>query len=399
MHENHYFHVNHRVYIMKPIMSFLLASLWIVACSSSVTVKTDSHYFPAELPTSEPIQSGKLTFRTQVVASGLRNPWSMAFLPDGRVLVTERPGTVRIIEKGKLLEAPLAGTPEVVARGQGGMLDVALHPDFENNSLVYLGYSIPQEGGTHTGIMRAKLVGNSLTEQTVIFTGSPASNRGQHFGTRIVFDADGYVYFSIGDRGQMEDAQKLDNAAGKVFRIHDDGRIPADNPFVNEAGAIGQIWSYGHRNQQGVAVHPTTGAIWAHEHGPRGGDELNIVKKGANYGWPVITYGINYNGTPITEERERDGMEQPVTYWDPSIAPAGLAFVTSDKYPGWKGNAMVGALAFTSVYRVELDGDVAGAQEQLLQNIGRVRDVREGPDGYLYVIVESSGEILRIVPE
>jgi glucose/arabinose dehydrogenase len=365
------------------IMSFLFASLWIVACSSSVTVKTDSHYFPAELPTSEPIQSEKLTFRTQVVASGLRNPWSMAFLP----------------ENGNLLEAPLAGTPEVVARGQGGMLDVALHPDFENNSVIYLGYSIPQEDGTHTGIMRAKLVGNSLTEQTVIFTGSPASNRGHHFGTRIVFDADGYLYFSIGDRGQMEDAQKLDNAAGKVFRIHDDGRIPSDNPFVNEAGAIGQIWSYGHRNQQGVAIHPTTGAIWAHEHGPRGGDELNIVKKGANYGWPVITYGINYSGTPITDERERPGMEQPVVMWNPSIAPSGLAFVTSDKYPGWKGNAMVGALAFTSVYRVELNGDVAGAQEQLLQNVGRVRDVREGPDGYLYVIVESSGEILRLVPE
>lgn len=381
------------------IMSFFVASLWIVACSSSVTVKTDSHYFPAELPTSDIIQSEKLAFRTQVVASGLRNPWSMAFLPDGRVLVTERPGTVRIIENGNLLEAPLAGTPEVVARGQGGMLDVALHPDFENNSVIYLGYSIPQEDGTHTGIMRAKLVGNSLTEQTVIFTGSPASNRGHHFGTRIVFDADGYLYFSIGDRGQMEDAQTLDNAAGKVFRIHDDGRIPSDNPFVNETGAIGQIWSYGHRNQQGVAIHPTTGAIWAHEHGPRGGDELNIVKKGANYGWPVITYGINYNGTPITEERERPGMEQPVVMWNPSIAPSGLAFVTSDKYPGWKGNAMVGALAFTSVYRVELEGDVAGAQEQLLQNVGRVRDVREGPDGYLYVVVESSGEILRIVPE
>jgi aldose sugar dehydrogenase len=384
---------------MKQPMTFLFASLWIVACSSSVSTQTDFTYFPTDLPKSDLIRSEKQNFHTQVVAKGLKNPWGMAFLPDGRVLVTERPGTLRMIENGRLLDAPVSGVPEVVARGQGGLLDVALHPQFETNSFVYLSYSIPLEGGTHTGIMRAKLDGNALTEQTVIFTGGPASTRGHHFGSRIVFDNDGYLYFTIGDRGRMQDAQVLTNAAGKVFRIHDDGRIPEDNPFVGQEGVFQQIWSYGHRNIQGFVKHPETGVLWSHEHGPRGGDELNIVKKAANYGWPTITYGINYDGSIITNEREREGMEQPQFIWDPSIGPSGLAFVTSDIYPGWKGNAMVGALAFTSVYRVEIEGSVASKQEQLLANIGRVRDVRQAPDGYLYVIVESSGEIIRLLPE
>lgn len=384
---------------MKQPMTFLFASLWIVACSSSVSTQTDFTYFPTDLPKSDLIRSEKQNFHTQVVAKGLKNPWGMAFLPDGRVLVTERPGTLRMIENGRLLDAPVSGVPEVVARGQGGLLDVAAHPQFETNSFVYLSYSIPLEGGTHTGIMRAKLDGNALTEQTVIFTGGPASTRGHHFGSRIVFDNDGYLYFTIGDRGRMQDAQVLTNAAGKVFRIHDDGRIPEDNPFVGQEGVFQQIWSYGHRNIQGFVKHPETGVLWSHEHGPRGGDELNIVKKAANYGWPTITYGINYDGSIITNEREREGMEQPQFIWDPSIGPSGLAFVTSDIYPGWKGNAMVGALAFTSVYRVEIEGSVASKQEQLLANIGRVRDVRQAPDGYLYVIVESSGEIIRLLPE
>lgn len=384
---------------MKQIMTLLFASLWIVACSTSVSTQTEFTYFPTDLPKSDLIRSEKQNFHTQVVAKGLKNPWGMAFLPDGRVLVTERPGTLRMIENGRLLEAPVTGVPEVVARGQGGLLDVAAHPQFETNSYVYLSYSIPLEGGTHTGIMRAKLDGNALTEQTVIFTGGPASTRGHHFGSRIVFDNDGYLYFTIGDRGRMQDAQELTNAAGKVFRIHDDGRIPEDNPFVGQEGVFQQIWSYGHRNIQGFVKHPETGVLWSHEHGPRGGDELNIVKKAANYGWPTITYGINYDGSIITNEREREGMEQPQFIWDPSIGPSGLAFVTSDNYPGWKGNAMVGALAFTSVYRVEIEGSVASKQEQLLANIGRVRDVRQAPDGYLYVIVESSGEIIRLLPE
>jgi glucose/arabinose dehydrogenase len=383
---------------MKPTL-FLFASLWMIGCSTSVSTQTDFTYFPTDLPKSDLIRSEKQNFHTQVVAKGLKNPWGMAFLPDGRILVTERPGTLRMIENGTLLDAPVSGVPDVVAKGQGGLLDVALHPEFETNSYVYLSYSIPLEGGTHTAILRAKLDGNALTDTTVIFTGGPASTRGHHFGSRIVFDNDGYLYFSIGDRGQMEDAQLLTNAAGKVFRIHDDGRVPEDNPFVNEAGAFTQIWSYGHRNIQGFTKHPETGVLWAHEHGPRGGDELNIVKKAANYGWPTITYGINYDGSIITNEREKEGMEQPVTFWDPSIGPSGLTFVTGDMYPGWKGNAMVGALAFTALYRVEITDSTAGAKEQLLANIGRVRDVRQAPDGYLYVMVESSGEILRLLPE
>jgi glucose/arabinose dehydrogenase len=377
----------------------LLTSFFLAACGGPVSTQTDFRYFPTDLPTSERIRSAKQDFVTQTVVSGLRGPWGMAFLPDGRMLITEKRGTLRIVLNGKLRPNPVQGVPEVVSRGQGGLLDVIAHPDFARNKTIYLSYSIPMDGGTNTAVMRAVLDGDRLTNQKVIFTGSPASDRGHHFGSRFVFDAAGYLYFTIGDRGRQNDAQDLSSAAGNVFRIRDDGRIPEDNPFFGSETAIPQIWSYGHRNIQGMAVHPQTGAIWAHEHGPRGGDELNIVRKGANYGWPIITYGINYNGSIITNERSRPGMEQPEVMWDPSIAPSGLAFISGDLYPGWTNNAMVGALAFVALYRVEFDanGKEAG-QERLLSEIGRVRDVRQGPDGYLYVMVESSGEIVRLLP-
>lgn len=381
-------------------MKLLVISLFVlVGCGGPVSTQSDFRYFPTDLPTSELIRTEKQDYVTQVVVSGLRGPWGMTFLPDGRMLITEKSGALRIVENGKLSSVPVSGVPAVVSRGQGGLLDVIAHPDFSRNKIIYLSYSIPLDGGTNTAVMKATLDGSRLTNQQVIFTGGPASERVHHFGSRFVFDRDGYLFFSIGDRGRQNDAQDLTTAAGNVFRIHDDGRVPVDNPFVNTPGAIPQIWSYGHRNIQGMAVHPETGVIWAHEHGPRGGDELNIVRKGANYGWPVITYGINYDGSTITTEREREGMEQPETYWDPSIAPAGLAFVTGDLYPGWKNNAMVGALAFVALYRVEFDGNgKPGHQERLLSEVGRVRDVRQGPDGYLYVMVESSGEIIRLLP-
>jgi glucose/arabinose dehydrogenase len=377
----------------------VLASILLAACGGPVSTQTDFRYFPTDLPTSELIRSAKQDFVTQTVVSGLRGPWGMAFLPDGRMLITEKRGTLRIVLNGKLRPNPVQGVPEVVSRGQGGLLDVIAHPDFARNKTIYLSYSTPMDGGTNTAVMRAVLDGDRLTDQQVIFTGSPASERGHHFGSRFVFDRDGYLYFTIGDRGRQDDAQDLRSAAGNVFRILDNGGIPEDNPFFGSETAIPQIWSYGHRNIQGMAVHPVTGEIWAHEHGPRGGDELNIVRKGANYGWPVITYGINYNGSIITNERARPGMEQPEVMWDPSIAPSGLAFVSGDLYPGWTNDAMVGALAFVALYRVEFnaDGTEAG-QERLLSEIGRVRDVRQGPDGYLYVMVESSGEIVRLLP-
>ncbi len=375
----------------------LLLSILLASCQPPATPTTVG-YFDTGLPASQPVETQAMTFRTQVVTEGLTFPWSMAFLPNGTVLVTERGGNLRVIENGILRAEPVRGLPEVWSRGQGGLLEVALHPDFEQNRFIYLTYSKPMDGGAHTALMRAVFDGTALTDTLTLFTGGPASGRGQHFGSRIVFDRDGYLYFSIGDRGRMEDAQSLTNAAGKVFRIHDDGRVPEDNPYVGTAGAWPQIWTHGNRNIQGMTVHPETGEIWATEHGPMGGDELNHIRKGLNYGWPAISYGINYNGSIITDDTARAGMEQPVWMWKPSIGPSGLTFVSGDKYPGWNGDVLAGSLAFTDLYRVDMQGDRAVAHEALLTGIGRVRDVRQGPDGYLYLLVESSGQLIRLLP-
>jgi aldose sugar dehydrogenase len=356
-----------------------------------------------ELPFGTPgdvIQTEVHNISLELVAEGIDVPWGMAFLPDGTMLVTERSGDLRLVRDGNLHPDAVGGVPEVYARGQGGLLDIELHPDYDNNGWIYISYSYPGEGGGHTALMRARFDADahSLTDQEVLFRGQPLTTGRVHFGSRIRFDANGYVYLAIGDRGEMQNAQNLENHSGKLLRLHEDGRVPSDNPFVNTPGAMPEIYTYGNRNIQGMDIHPETGEVWTHEHGPRGGDELNVMRAGNNYGWPEISFGINYNGTIITEDTARAGMEQPVHQWTPSIAPSGMAFVTGDRYPNWKGNVMVGALAHQHVNRVVLDGDRAVHTERMFEQVGRVREVKMGPDGYLYIGVENRG-IFRLIPQ
>jgi aldose sugar dehydrogenase len=357
-------------------------------------------YFPLPESEGEVIESEELNFYVQTVVTGLDVPWGMAFLPDGNVLITERDGTLRLVRNGSLIEDPVNGVPEVRAQGQGGLLDIELHPNYDENGWIYISYSKPGDGGSMTAIVRARFDAgaHALTDLEEIYVGTPFTNARHHFGSRIAFDHDGYLYFSIGDRGDMNTAQDITNSMGNLFRLHDDGRIPEDNPFVGREG-LDEIFAYGLRNIQGMAVHPETGVIWTNLHGPRGGDELNVHDKpGANYGWPEITYGINYNGSTITEHTEMEGMEQPVMHWTPSIAPSGMAFVTSDKYPGWQGNVLNGALSFQLISRIVLDGDEFEHEERILDGIGRIRDLHEAPDGYIYFSNESNGTINRIIP-
>lgn len=349
------------------------------------------------------VKSERLDFilDTVVTSEEMRNPWGMAFLPNGDILVTDRGGALHLVHDGELHPDPIAGVPDVRAKGQGGLLDIEVHPQYEENGWIYMTYSKPfNDGGEGTtALARARLKDHALVDLEVLFEAQPAVKQAHHYGSKIAFDRKGYVYFTMGDRGGREVAQSLSNHRGKVFRLHDDGRVPETNPFVSIEGALPEIYSYGHRNPQGLAVHPETDEIWETEHGPRGGDELNHIRAGRNYGWPTITYGINYNGTIITEETEREGLEQPVMYWLPSIAPCGLTFVSSDRYPKWKGDLLAGSLAFRFVDRLDLiDGRVVH-REKLLDGIGRVRDIQEGTDGYIYVAVEGNpGMIVRIVP-
>jgi glucose/arabinose dehydrogenase len=347
--------------------------------------------------------------QVQVVAHGLVNPWSLAFLPDGRMLVTERPGRLRLVAANGQLSAPLKGLPPVAAGGQGGLLDVVLAPDFTQSQRIVFSYSEPgSEGGTNsTAVARARLQlhdnGGELTELQVLFRQLPKVNSSAHFGGRLVFAPDGRLFVTLGDRfSRKDDAQNLANHLGKIVRIEADGRVPADNPFVGQAGAAPEIWSIGHRNVQGAALHPATGELWATEHGPQGGDELNRVVKGGNFGWPVVTYGRNYGtGTRIGEEGPKPGIEMPLRHWVPtSIAPSGLAFITSDRYPGWKGHLVLGALRGEALVRLELDGTRVVAEERLLKTLNeRIRDVRQGPDGYLYVLTDNAdGRVLRLLP-
>lgn len=359
----------------------------------------ESFYFSLPETEGEPVESEELTFYVQTVAEDLGVPWGMAFLPDGHVLVSQRNGTLHLFRNGEELDTAVANVPEVWARGQGGLLDMALHPDYEENGWIYMSYSKPGDGGANTAVIRTRLNTElpALEDIEELYVGTPFSERGQHFGGRIAFDPEGYLYFSIGDRGEMNTAQDLSKSNGSLIRLNDDGSIPEDNPFVGREG-LDEIYTYGLRNIQGMDVHPVTGEIWTNEHGPRGGDEINVHSAGANYGWPEITYGINYNGTIITEETEREGMEQPITYWDPSIAPSGLTFVTSDRYPGWQGDILNGALAFQLISRVEVDGTNFQKEERILEGIGRIRDIEEAPDGYIYFTNESNGTLNRIVP-
>ena len=337
------------------------------------------------------------------VARGLANPWAVAFLPDGRFLVTERAGRLRIVERDGRLGEPVAGLPAVDAGGQCGLLDVVLDPKFVENALVYWSYAEAGEGGNSTAVARGKLQGNRMVEVQKIFTQQPKVSSTLHCGSRLVFARDGRLFVVLGDRfSRKDDAQTLDNHLGKVVRIEADGKVPADNPFVGTPGAKPEIWSLGHRNMQGAALHPQTGELWASEHGPQGGDELNRVLPGRNYGWPLLTYGRNYGtGSRIGEEGPKPGFEQPLKVWLPlSVAPSGMVFLTSDRYPGWKGNLFLGTLRGETLLRLELDGSSVVREERLLGRANsRIRDVRQGPDGYLYVLTDSAdGQLLRLQP-
>jgi aldose sugar dehydrogenase len=348
----------------------------------------------------------KSQIKIETVAKGLVHPWALQFLPESRMLVTERPGHMRIIGKDSRLSSPLQGVPEVVAQNQGGVLDVALSPDFAQNGLIYFTYSEPRGGGRNgTALARAKLVqggdAGRLDEVKVIFRQEPAASGGLHFGSRLAFAADGTLFVTLGERFQRDYAQDLSRHWGKVIRINPDGSAPKDNPFAGRDKAQPEIWSYGHRNPQSAAIHPITGKLWIVEHGARGGDEINIPQAGKNYGWPVITYGVDYSGAKIGVGTEKAGMEQPIYYWDPSIAPSGMAFYTGDLFPAWKGNLFVGALVQEHLARLVLDGEKVVAEERLLVDLGeRIRDVRQGPDEALYVLTDNSdGRVLRLVPQ
>lgn len=338
-------------------------------------------------------------FRVTTVVAGLEHPWGLAFLPDGDMLVTERPGRLRTIHDGVLQPEPVPGLPEVAVAGQGGLLDVELHPDFSDNRWVYLSYAASGVGGYGTEVARGRYRDGRLEDIEVLFRAEPREPGGRHFGSRLVFDNDGYLYITLGDRGHMPNGQDLSTHTGSIIRVHDNGSVPRDNPFAG--GERPEIFTYGNRNVQGAALHPDTGILWAHEHGPQGGDELNIIEAGNNYGWPVITYGANYgSGTQIGEGTHKPGMEQPVWYWDPSIAPSGMTFYTGDRFPGWRNSVFIGALKYELLARLELDGRRVVKEERMLEGAyGRIRAVEEGPDGNLYLLTdEGDGRLLRLQP-
>ena len=371
----------------------LLASLGLAALLSSQASLAESRQLPSEL--------GQLQIET--VAEGLANPWGLAFLPDGQgYLVTERPGRLRRIAPDGALSVPLGGVPEVFAVGQGGLLDVVLSPDFAADRLVYLSYAEAGDGAAGTAVGRGRLSADATALEgfEVIFRQQPKLSSGTHFGSRLVFDRDGHLFIALGDNNQRPTAQALDKLQGKLVRIHPDGRIPADNPFVGQAGARAEIWSYGHRNQQGAALNPWSGRLWSHEHGPRGGDEINIPEAGKNYGWPLATHGINYSLLPIPEAKGEvvAGTEPPHHVWEKSPAISGMAFYDAERFPAWQHNLFIGALAGQALIRLQLDGDKVVHEERLLQPLkARIRDVRQGPDGFLYVLTDASdGRLLRL---
>jgi glucose/arabinose dehydrogenase len=375
----------------------VFASVFVAGLASASLALAD-----VRRPITAQSSAGPLVIET--VATGLENPWGLVFLPDGKMLVTERPGRLRVVTPDGRVSAPLAGLPRIAARGQGGLLDVALDPNFATNRMVYLSFAEPREGnGSGTSVARGVLnaAETALGGTTVIFQQQPAGNTGRHFGSRLVFARDGNLFVTTGDRGNMEmSSQDPNTHVGKVLRLRPDGSVPPDNPFVGRAGYRPEIWSLGHRNAQGAVLNPATGALWTIEHGARGGDEINIVQPGLNYGWPVISYGVEYSGRRIGEGQRKAGLEQPAFHWDPSIAPSGAVFYTGDRFRGWRGSLFTGGLVSQQLIRVTVDGDRIVAQERLLNELDeRIRDVRQGPDGFLYLLTDASnGRILRVRP-
>lgn len=371
---------------MRAISTLLLASSLLLANTSALAEQRFS--------------SNKADFRLETVAEGLAHPWSLAFLPNGDMLVTEREGQLRVIRNGKLEAAPVSGLPELVVSGQGGLLEVLLHPEFETNRTLFLSYAHRAREGMTTRVARAQLDGDRLTNVEVIFEALPRSGGGRHFAGRMEFDRAGNLYVAVGDRGDMDRAQDRGDDAGGVHRITPDGAPAPGNPFLSDDGAEDTFFTYGNRNIQGMTIHPETGEIWSHEHGPRGGDEINILRAGTNYGWPEITYGIDYSGLPITSETEKPGMAQPLHYWDPSIAPSGMAFYTGDRFPQWQGDLFVGALKLRKLVRLNIENGKVTEEEDLLTELGeRIRDVRMGPDGALWLLTDSPrGKVYRMLP-
>lgn len=401
-------HFNYiKVFFMKPIILALSILFCFSACgengNSAGGAATQETANDTTSTDTKPVSSESLPVETttrydyEVVVPDLEIAWGMDFLPDGSMLITEKSGELIHFKDGQ--KQQVQGAPEVYNRGQGGFMDVEVHPNYESNGWIYMTYSStegPGEGG-NTALMRAKLQNGQLVEKEQLYKATPNSTRGQHFGSRISFDDEGYVYFSIGDRGNRdENPQDITRDGGKVYRLNDDGTIPDDNPFVGGNDTVEAAYSYGHRNPQGMITHAETGEIWVHEHGPQGGDEINVVKKGANYGWPVVTYGINYDSTPITDETAGPEYESPVFYWIPSIAPSGFVQVTSDKYPELQGNLLVGSLKFRYIEHLVLDGKTVEKREKLLEGIGRVRDLQQGPDGNIYASIEGTG-VVRLI--
>lgn len=379
---------------MKKHLLIIFLALFAISCGNGIESQESDD-------TQSRDSQNNSTYTLETVTNEVDVPWGMTWLPDGSVLVTERSGDLYLFDEGFDSARTLEGVPEVWAQSQGGLLDIALHPRYEDNGWIYITYSSPEGGeGANTALMRARLNGDrsGLIDREILYKAEPNSGRGQHFGSRIVFDNEGYVYFGIGDRGNRNvNPQDVTRDMGKVYRLHDDGSIPGDNPFVGQEG-LDAIFAYGIRNPQGMDLHPETGELWEHEHGPRGGDEINIIRAGNNYGWPEICFCIDYDGSEITPDTARAGMEQPEWYWDPSIAPSGMTFVTSERYPEWEGDLLVGSLKFGYVVRADVENGTVVGDEILFEGIGRVRNIRQGPDGYIYVATETDSGIVRIVP-
>ncbi len=375
--------------MIKHISKFLFCSLVFLSFVSQV------------LASERIFKSEDYTFKLTPIASGLEFPWGIDFLPNGDILVTEREGYLNLIKKGSSEALRISGLPEnIYVAGQGGVLDIVVHPEFNDNNLIYISYAGRNKDGAGTEVVRARLNGTALENVTKIFAVTPKTSGSAHYGSRLVFDREHKLYITTGDRYSfMDEAQNPNNHLGTVLRLNDDGSVPDDNPFIGMDGHQPEIFTYGHRNAQGIALRPSDGVIWMHEHGPRGGDEVNILKAGTNYGWPAITYGIDYSGAVISEETHADGMAQPVVFWNPSIAPSGMTFYTGDDFPEWQGNIFLGALAATHLRRLVLEGDRVIKQEVLLDGLARIRDVAMSDDGHLYILTDDlDGSIFRVDP-
>jgi len=372
------------IFLLRRRTVILLLAIQFTGC------KTNSQ--PSE------IKSNNASIAFVEVVSGLENPWGMAFLPNGDILITEKKGEIRIVRANKLLPDPVEGLPEIHVRGQGGLMDIQLHPKFQQNRWLYLSYGSSEGKGSggNTTIARFTYDNGKLSNQKVLYKASPNSTHGNHWGSRIAFDSQGYLYFTIGDRGNRDqNPQDISRDGGKVYRIKDDGTIPEDNPFFDRSGARKAIYSYGHRNPQGLVIDASD-RIWEHEHGPKGGDEVNLIEPGKNYGWPILSYGVNYSGTEFAEDTARVGMQSPVIYWVPSIAPCGMTVVRGEKYTGWEGDLIIGSLKFSYLVHARVQGNRIVSQEKIAEGIGRVRSVAQGPDGFLYVGVEGKG-LFRLI--